>query len=148
MSKLITGPGETGPVVVKPKIAWKMLSCSNTRGYELLAAGELESFRDGRSRKITVASIHQYILRQLSCSEPGKNRKSLPGTRSDYNEAEDETCDPPQKITAVLLIKPAPNIASEIINKRTLKPQVHGNQRAALAKSRPQIRTLRIRVAS
>ena len=26
------------PLVVKPKIAWKMLACSNTRGYELITA--------------------------------------------------------------------------------------------------------------
>jgi hypothetical protein len=54
------------PLVVKPKVAWKMLACSNTRGYELLAAGELDSFRDGRSRKITVESIRRYIARHLS----------------------------------------------------------------------------------
>lgn len=57
---------EPGPLVVKPRVAWKMLSCSNTRGYELLAAGELQSFRDGRSRKITVESIRRYISRRLS----------------------------------------------------------------------------------
>jgi hypothetical protein len=57
---------EVGRLVVKPKAAWKMLSCSNTRGYELLAAGELESFLDGRSRKITVESIRRYIARRLS----------------------------------------------------------------------------------
>src|SRR5262249_21099295 len=55
-----------GALVVKPRVAWKMLSCSNTRGYELLAAGELDSFRDGRSRKITVESIRRYIARHLS----------------------------------------------------------------------------------
>jgi hypothetical protein len=54
-----------GALVVKPRVAWKMLSCSNTRGYELLAAGELDSFRDGRSRKITVESIRRYIARRL-----------------------------------------------------------------------------------
>jgi len=53
------------PLLVKPKTAWKMLACGNTRGYELLAAGELESFLDGRSRKITVESIHRYIERHL-----------------------------------------------------------------------------------
>jgi hypothetical protein len=58
-------PCDVGPLVVKPKIAWKMLACSNTRGYELLNAGELESFLDGRSRKITVDSIHRYIARRL-----------------------------------------------------------------------------------
>lgn len=58
--------GEVGPLVVKPKSAWKMLACSNTRGYELLAAGELEPFLDGRSRKITVELIDQYIARRLA----------------------------------------------------------------------------------
>jgi hypothetical protein len=53
-------------LVVKPKTAWKMLACSNTRGYELINAKELDSFLDGRSRKITVASIHRYIARQLA----------------------------------------------------------------------------------
>jgi hypothetical protein len=55
----------TEPLVVKPKRAWIMLGCGNTRGYELLAAGELDSFHDGRSRKITVESIHRYISRRL-----------------------------------------------------------------------------------
>jgi hypothetical protein len=60
-----TSPSEFTPLVVKPKVAWKMLSCSNTRGYELLAAGELDSFLDGRSRKITVESIRRYIAQRL-----------------------------------------------------------------------------------
>jgi hypothetical protein len=68
MSIQSTGPSdwEAAPLVVKPKTAWKMLSCSNTRGYELLNAGELESFLDGRSRKITVESIHRYVARRLA----------------------------------------------------------------------------------
>jgi excisionase family DNA binding protein len=54
------------PLVVRPKVAWKMLGCGNTRGYELLAAGELESYKDGRSRKITVASIKALVARRLA----------------------------------------------------------------------------------
>jgi len=54
------------PLVVKPKVAWKTLACSNTRGYELLAAGELESYKEGRSRKITVASIRALVARRLA----------------------------------------------------------------------------------
>jgi hypothetical protein len=57
---------EPAPLVVKPSTAWRMLACGNTRGYELLAAGELESFKDGRSRKITVASIKAFIARQVA----------------------------------------------------------------------------------
>jgi hypothetical protein len=60
---------EGAPLVVKPKVAWRMLACSNTRGYELLATGELQSFKDGRSRKITVESIQRYIARRLPHAE-------------------------------------------------------------------------------
>jgi hypothetical protein len=63
-------PGITGravePLLVRPRDAWRMLGCGNTRGYALLAAGELVSFLDGRARKITVESIHQYIARKLA----------------------------------------------------------------------------------
>jgi hypothetical protein len=54
------------PLVVSPKVAWKMLACGNTRGYELLAAGELENYKDGRSRKITLASIKALVARRLA----------------------------------------------------------------------------------
>jgi excisionase family DNA binding protein len=54
------------PLVVSPRVAWRMLGCGNTRGYELIAAGELESYKDGRSRKITVASIKAFVARQLA----------------------------------------------------------------------------------
>jgi hypothetical protein len=56
-------------LVVKPKVAWKMLGCSNTRGYELIKAKELDSFRDGRSRKITVDSIRRYVARRLAADQ-------------------------------------------------------------------------------
>jgi hypothetical protein len=65
---------EGSPLVVKPKVAWKMLACSNTRGYELLNAGELDSFLDGRSRKITVESIRRYITRRLEPADTGSGR--------------------------------------------------------------------------
>jgi hypothetical protein len=60
------GGDDLDPLVVKPKVAWRMLACSNTKGYELLAAGELESYKEGRSRKITVASIKALIARRLA----------------------------------------------------------------------------------
>jgi hypothetical protein len=65
---------EVEPLVVNPKVAWKLLACSNTRGYELLSAGELESFLDGRSRKITVDSIRRYIARRLAPIDPPETR--------------------------------------------------------------------------
>jgi hypothetical protein len=67
-----------GPLVVKPKVAWQMLACSNTRGYELLATGKLDSFLDGRSRKITVESIHRYIAQRLASSQGTTAQSQLP----------------------------------------------------------------------
>jgi excisionase family DNA binding protein len=55
----------TPQVVVGPSKAMTMLDCGRTYLYELLAAGELESYRDGKSRKITVASIYARIRRKL-----------------------------------------------------------------------------------
>ena len=52
-------------LLVSPASAMTMLSCGRTRLYELLDRGELESFLDGRARRITVASIHAYIARKL-----------------------------------------------------------------------------------
>jgi hypothetical protein len=53
-------------LVVSPRRARYLLDIGNTHLYELLAAGELESFLDGRSRKITIDSIHRYIARRLA----------------------------------------------------------------------------------
>jgi hypothetical protein len=78
-----------GALVVKPKTAWKMLACSNTRGYELLVAGKITSFLDGRSRKIPVASIRHYIERRLaeSAGPPPKRSRGRPRDVDAYPEA-------------------------------------------------------------
>jgi len=75
-----TGGCQIEPLLVRPRTAWRLLGCGNTRGYELLAAGELESFLDGRSRKITVDSIRRYIARRLDATtaapgEPYRSRR-------------------------------------------------------------------------
>ena len=53
------------PLVVRPRAAWRLLGCGNAYGYRLIAAGELESYLDGRARKITMASIRRRIERQI-----------------------------------------------------------------------------------
>ena len=73
---------EFGRLLVKPKEACRLLACGNTRLYELIAAGELEAFLDGRSRKITTSSIHQYIEQRLANeTEPhqssGRKKRSV-----------------------------------------------------------------------
>jgi hypothetical protein len=60
--------GDVERLVVSPRLARQMLDCGNTRLYELIKNNELESFLDGRSRKIVVASIRAYIARKLAAA--------------------------------------------------------------------------------
>jgi hypothetical protein len=53
------------PLVVSPSKAMAMLDCGRTRLYQLLNSNALESFLDGKSRKITVASIQAHVRRKL-----------------------------------------------------------------------------------
>src|SRR5258707_13234401 len=53
------------PLVVSPKRACLLIDCSITRLYELLNSKEISSYRDGKSRKIVVASIKAFIERRL-----------------------------------------------------------------------------------
>jgi hypothetical protein len=54
------------PIAVRPKVAQKMGGWGHTRLYQLIASGELESYRDGRARMITVRSIKARAARLLS----------------------------------------------------------------------------------
>lgn len=63
MSVLSMGIGGDEPLVVSPRRARILLDIGNTKLYELIDAGELESFKDGKARKITMASIKQRINR-------------------------------------------------------------------------------------
>jgi hypothetical protein len=65
---LESGFGDGEQLVVSPRRARHLLDCGHTRLYALLAAGEIESFKDGASRKITVASIKAYIARRLDAT--------------------------------------------------------------------------------
>jgi excisionase family DNA binding protein len=58
-------------LVVPPKEAWRMLGISNSKGYELLAAGQLDSIKFGRARRITMESIHRLIKQGLVASKSG-----------------------------------------------------------------------------
>jgi hypothetical protein len=63
------------PLVVSQKTACLMMSVGPTRLYELLNTGELESFRDGASRKITLASIKARVDRCLARAKAEEARK-------------------------------------------------------------------------
>jgi hypothetical protein len=79
------------PLLVRPRVAWQILGCGNTRGYELLNAGELVSFLDGRARKILVSSINDFIERKLAAAgrikaAPQPRRRGRP-PKASANEA-------------------------------------------------------------
>jgi hypothetical protein len=53
-----------GRIVAPPDIIWTAIGCKPSKGYDLIRRGELESFLDGRSRKIIVQSARDYIDRR------------------------------------------------------------------------------------
>jgi excisionase family DNA binding protein len=70
------------PYVVKPRTACRLLGCGLTRVYELINSGVLESFMDGRNRKITTRSIRAHFERQLAAHDGKKRDTSKAATRS------------------------------------------------------------------
>jgi hypothetical protein len=73
MSIQSTGLSEDERLVVSPRRAKYMLDVGNTRLYELLNRKELDSYLEGRSRKITKASIHRLIARRLALTRGTSN---------------------------------------------------------------------------
>lgn len=60
---------DTEVLLVRPRRACEMLSIGQTRLFELLNADELQSFKDGGGRWISVESIRNYVGRQLARSQ-------------------------------------------------------------------------------
>lgn len=58
-------------LAVAPKVGFDMIHVGTTKGYELINAGELETFKIGRSTRITVASIEAYVARRLAEQSQG-----------------------------------------------------------------------------
>jgi excisionase family DNA binding protein len=56
-------------LAVSPRQACKLLSIGNTRLYQLIGSDELESYHDGRMRRVTMASIHARIARLLTAED-------------------------------------------------------------------------------
>ena len=89
MSIASTGLSNYERLVVSPRRARHMLDCGNTRLYELLKRNELESYLDGRSRKILVASIHRHIARRLAAERAAA---AAPQARPPAGLAEQASC--------------------------------------------------------
>jgi excisionase family DNA binding protein len=78
------------PLAVSPRKACVLLDCGNTHLYKLLGNGELESYLDGRARRITMDSIHRRVTRLLasaSATGPANEdapRPHRPGRKADH----------------------------------------------------------------
>jgi excisionase family DNA binding protein len=62
------------PLVASPNQAMKVLMVSREKLYSLINTGELESYTDGRSRRITVESITAYVKRRLAAEAARRGR--------------------------------------------------------------------------
>jgi excisionase family DNA binding protein len=57
------------PLAVTPRQACILLGVGNTRLYQLISNGELESYLDGRARRITMRGIRRRIARLLAITD-------------------------------------------------------------------------------
>ncbi|MDB5616591.1 MAG: DNA-binding protein excisionase family [Tardiphaga sp.] len=62
------------PLVASPNQAMKALLVSRATLYSLINDGELESYTEGRSRRITVDSINAYVKRRLAAEAARRAR--------------------------------------------------------------------------
>ena len=62
------------PLVASPKQAMRAIQVSRKKLYELINTGELESYTEGKSRRITVKSINGYIERRLAAEAVRRGR--------------------------------------------------------------------------
>lgn len=53
------------PLAIPPKDAFAAIGVGVTKGYELINAGELRTFKVGRATRITTDSLRAYVERQL-----------------------------------------------------------------------------------
>jgi excisionase family DNA binding protein len=70
-------PAGVEPLVVTPREACALLNIGNTRLYRLLGDRQIDSYREGRARRIPLASIKSYIARCLAESM-GKRGRGRP----------------------------------------------------------------------
>jgi excisionase family DNA binding protein len=85
------------PLAVPPSQAAGLLSLGLSRIYKLMRAGELQSFEAGRARRITVASIHEYISRIAASA--GKWRGMNPQPPRRQQAAKPKAAAPPKRRT-------------------------------------------------
>ena len=60
----MTAPPPPDPICVRVNDAARMIGVGRTKLYELIAAGEVETVKLGKSTRITTASLHDLIRRR------------------------------------------------------------------------------------
>src|SRR5262249_40432989 len=58
--------GRAEPLGISPRETGQLLNIGQTRVWQLIGSGELETYYEGRSRKVTMRSIHARHERQLA----------------------------------------------------------------------------------
>jgi excisionase family DNA binding protein len=73
-------PGVTGcadlhlePLAVSPRKACLLLGVGNTRLYQLIGNGELDAYREGRARRITLESIRRRVAGLVAATNASGN---------------------------------------------------------------------------
>ncbi len=60
----MTAPPPVEPICVKVNDAARMIGVGRTKLYELIASGEIEAIKLGKSTRIMTASLHKMVMRQ------------------------------------------------------------------------------------
>jgi excisionase family DNA binding protein len=60
----MTAPTLGEPICVRINDAARMIGVGRTKLYELIASGEVEAFKLGKSTRITTSSLHDLIRRR------------------------------------------------------------------------------------
>jgi excisionase family DNA binding protein len=71
-------PTQSGRLLVRPRTAGDILDCGATTIWKLIRDGELDAVYVGSGRRITYASLMQYV-EKLRAAGPTGPRKSLAG---------------------------------------------------------------------
>jgi excisionase family DNA binding protein len=79
------------PLVVSPREACALLGIGNTRLYRLLGDKVLDSYKDGKSRRIPMAAIKSYIERRIAESM-GRRGRGRPRKADAQPKAATEAC--------------------------------------------------------
>ena len=69
MTKQKVGPAvddQVEAIAITPRQACRLLAIGNTRLYQLISKGELQTYLDGRARRVVLASIHRYVTQRLA----------------------------------------------------------------------------------